>query len=131
MRRRSNANFSSRDWRAMQKQIYVAEDDALLKRAAIVSDFVAIKGLPILYAYRGRPTRPADSGWQFRSGRKGDPTTSGKVWMLKEVLTYESTRKQVLHMKVGTKLSRRKETDSWQVSRRFQQKNNKKAAQRN
>ena len=86
--------------------------------AAIVSEDVAVGRLPILYAARDEPVEPADSGWQFTSGRPDATAGGAKVWALKSVIEREPSLAEFLHLPPGAILERRGAGLAWQVSRR-------------
>jgi len=82
--------------------------------AAIVCSHVAREGLPIMYAQRGAPIRPEDSGWQFLCN-EGVEHTDAAVWSVSEVLEHEPTLLGLLEGPPGTQVVRERRERAWKV----------------
>lgn len=82
--------------------------------AAIVCPYVTKKELPIMYAYKGEPIDPADSGWQFLSEKEVDANDL-KIWSINEVLEYEPSLREYIELPVGTELIRNSVNTNWKV----------------
>ena len=83
--------------------------------AAIVCPLVAQKKMPIVYAFRGEMTDPADSGWQFLSEMEVN-VEDLKVLSVNEVLEYEPSLKYYIELPEGTELSRSSGDGEWRVT---------------
>lgn len=83
--------------------------------AAIVCPFVAQKKMPIVYAFRGETTEPADSGWQFLSEMEVS-VDDLKVLSISEVLEYEPSLKDFIDLPEGTELRRASGENEWHVT---------------
>lgn len=82
--------------------------------AAIVCPFVAQKRMPIVYAFRGETTEPADSGWQFLSEMEVSAEDL-KVLSVNEVLEYEPSLNDYIDLPEGTELHRKSGDCEWRV----------------
>lgn len=84
--------------------------------AAIVCEHIHAKSFPILLAFKLKPGRPEDSGWQFLCNAvdQEDPKKA-KVWSIREVLIYEPTLAGFLGHEPGTKLVRKNVNSKWKI----------------
>jgi hypothetical protein len=100
----------------MLKQNIVKQD----RRAAIVCSHVATEHHPILRALRDEPTMPEDSGWQFLCSssinHEDDDMGTAKVWLICEVLKYESSLTEFINFPPGTILTRKDIVSLWECN---------------
>jgi hypothetical protein len=69
----------------------------LKRNAAIICKHVSYPERPILYAARGAPVDPADSGWQFLCNLKTrHDFPSAAVWLLEKVAALDPTIRGIL-----------------------------------
>ena len=67
------------------------------RTGAIICKHVAYPGRPILYAARGVPLEPTDSGWQFLCGLQiGHQFNHAALWLLEEVAALDPTLREIL-----------------------------------
>jgi hypothetical protein len=90
------------------------KNDSNDRRATIVCKHIANGRLPILRAVRTEPLEPEDSGWQFlcNSGSE-EREAEAEVWLVKEVIEYESSLAAFINLPVGTTLSRSNAASQW------------------
>jgi hypothetical protein len=86
------------------------------RRAAIVCSHVADERVPILRAVRDEPAIPEDSGWQFLCGsvHTQDPAAA-KVWLICEVLQFETSLSDFIGRPPGTILTRKDAASAWEL----------------
>jgi len=70
---------------------------------AIICHHIAETGVEIQRAIRTSPVDPADSGWQFLCPIDEHPESSGKVWLISEVLTVHPELNQIIDAPIGSR----------------------------
>lgn len=84
------------------------------RRGVIICSHVAIEGHPILRALRDEPIAPEFSGWQFTCGLYDhDDASTGRVWLVDEIIELEPTLRPFIDCPPGTGLSRSSPNDAW------------------
>ena len=85
--------------------------------SAIICSHVANEKLPILFAERSEPDDAIDTGWQFvcDSGAKESLETA-LIWALDEVLAFEPSLRNFMHLPPGTELKRKDAKSNWTIT---------------